>query len=94
MYMFMYNDRGRMIAWKVLSVCVIMLVIDSAASGIPSNFFGSPEVFSGYLSNQEDFIEAFTLPEDHVTIAGTVHEVEQALATMDTSGKQYKYTCM
>ena len=59
---------------------------------IPSNFFGSPEVFSGYLSNQEDFIEAFTLHDDHVTIAGTIREVEQVLATLDTSGLVYMCT--
>ena len=39
---------------------------------VPSNFYGSPEVFSGYLPVREWFVEAFTLHEDVLKIAGNV----------------------
>ena len=57
---------------------------------IPSNFYGSPEVYSGYLSNSDVFIDAFTLQDDHVSISGSIPEVERALATWKNTGiKKY-----
>ena len=54
---------------------------------IPWNYFGSPEVFSGYLTKSESFIDAFTLYDDHLTITGSIPEVEHALKTTNTIGK-------
>ena len=54
---------------------------------IPSNYFGSPEVFSGYLTKSELFIDAFTLYDDHLTITGSIPEVEHKLKTTNTIGK-------
>ena len=54
---------------------------------VPSNFYGSPEVFSGYLSNSDVFIEAFTLNDNHVNICGSTPEVEHTLETIDTAGE-------
>ena len=59
---------------------------------IPSNYFGSPEVFSGYLTKSEPFIDAFTLYDDHVTITGSIPEVEHALKATNTIGKR-QFTC-
>ena len=54
---------------------------------IPWNYFGSPEVFSGYLTKSEPFIDAFTLYDDHLTITGSIPEVEHALKTTNRIGK-------
>ena len=54
---------------------------------IPSNFYGSPEVFSGYSSEQQQYIDAFSLHPDHVLISGTIHEVEHGLQTSQEIGK-------
>ena len=57
---------------------------------IPSNFYGSKEVFSGYLSNSDVIIDAYSLNNDHVTVSGLVIDVERKLASIDTKGKFVK----
>ena len=54
---------------------------------IPSNFFGSSEVFSGYSSEQQQYIDAFSLHPDYVLISGTIQEVEHELETTRQTGK-------
>ena len=54
---------------------------------IPSNFYGSSEVFSGYLSEQQQYVDAFSLHPDHVLISGSIQEVEHGLATSQDTGK-------
>ena len=55
-----------------------------------SNFYGSPEVYSGYLSNAEQYQEAFTMPdadgENTLYIRGNQTEIELQLATAETEG--------
>ena len=67
-------------------VLCISVVLHSFQIDVPSNFHGSSEVFSGYLSNSEKFIEAFTLHDDHVSISGSVREVEFAISNISTKG--------
>ena len=71
--------------------CHFLCWIAAFQTDVPSNFYGSPEVFSGYLSNTEVFIEAFTLHDDHVSISGSTQEVEHALETINTKGKNREY---
>ena len=54
---------------------------------IPSNFYGSSEVFSGYLSEQQQYIEAFSLHPDHVLISGSIENVEYLLETIQPEVK-------
>ena len=73
--------------------CTHLSQVSLFKSTPPSNFYGSPEVYSGYLSNGETYKDAFTLHDDHVTLSGTIPEVENALATVNTTG-MYKYMYM
>ena len=59
-------------------------LVEAFQIDVPANFYGSPEVFSGYLSNSDHFKEAFTLHDDHFIIAGSTPEVEHALGTVET----------
>ena len=65
-----------------------LFCISAFQKHVPSNFYGSPEVFSGYLSNSEVFIESFTLHDDHINISGSTREVEYGLQTINTKGKK------
>ena len=65
----------------------IIYIINAFQFNIPSNFYGSSEVYSGYLANSEVFMEAFTLHDDHVSISGSTAEVTNALEKFDTTGK-------
>ena len=65
----------------------LLYIINAFQLDIPSNFYGSSEVFSGYLSNNEVFIEAFTLHDDHLSMSGSTTEVTNALENFDTLGK-------
>ena len=53
---------------------------------IPTNFYGSPEIFSGYLPNQDQYVEAFTLHKDCLTIKGTSHEISRKMASTNPQG--------
>ena len=84
------NMEMKRICFYILS-CQFLCWSSAFQTEVPSNFYGSPEVFSGYLSNSEVFIEAFTLHDDHVSISGSTHEVEHALETIDTKGKNREH---
>ena len=56
---------------------------------VPSNFFGSPEVFSGFLSDSDTFKRAFTLDDNHVTASGSIPEVEEQLRDMHATDVQH-----
>ena len=74
---------------RLLSIAIFICIlnfINASKNKVPSNFYGSPEVYSGYLSNSEMFIDAFTLNDDHVDIIGSTQEVEQALDTINATG--------
>ena len=72
---------------RLLSIYICMLNFTNASQNkVPSNFYGSPEVYSGYLSNSEMFIDAFTLNDNHVAIVGSAQEVEHALGTINATG--------
>ena len=77
-----------MTLWLVVGTCNLHSLVFGFQFQIPSNFYGSSEVFSGYLSNSEVFIEAFTLQDDHVSISGSIPEVERALESIDTTGNK------
>ena len=61
---------------------------------IPSNFYGSSEVFSGYLSEQQQYIDAFTLHPDHVLISGTIQEIENDLRLSNQTGILFLLSCV
>ena len=69
-----------------LFVIVDILSVTSE-SPIPTNFFGSTEIYSGYLSNSDWFVDAFTLGQDHPQISGSIQEVERELQSRETQGK-------
>ena len=74
---------------RLLSIAIFTCIhnfINASQNKNPSNFYGSPEVYSGYLSNSEMFIDAFTLNDDHVAIDGSAQEVEHALETINATG--------
>ena len=68
-----------------LFVIVNILRVTSESS-IPTNFFGSTEIYSGYLSNIDWFVDAFTLGQDHEQISGSIQEVERQLQSRETQG--------
>ena len=85
---------------KIHKLAIVILIVgtfvcsaSSFKSTPPSNFYGSPEVYSGYLSNSETYKDAFTLHDDHVTLSGTIPEVENALASVNTTGTYSAHTC-
>ena len=65
---------------------IIVLLANGDKPSIPSNFYGSHEVFSGFLSNFDDVVNAFTLRDDHVSISGSIEEVESKLANITAKG--------
>ena len=69
--------------------CLALLLKTKLCSKIdvPSNFYGSPEVFSGYLPNSEWFVEAFTFHDDTLEIFGTENEVDSELNETPYTGK-------
>ena len=69
--------------------CLALLLKTKLCSKIdvPSNFYGSPEVFSGYLPNSEWFVDAFTLHDDSLKIIGDRYEIEDELKNTPHTGK-------
>ena len=74
------------INFTVFCLTVSNVVLSSFQIDVPLSFYGSSEVFFGYLSNSEEFIQAFTLSDDHITISGSIQEVEHILSNMRTKG--------
>ena len=78
---------------KALLRCVILSIIlseilDNAISvTIPQNFYGSSEVYSGYLGNRGEIVDAFTLDKDHVLLSGDINSIENLLASTQKTGK-------
>ena len=72
----------------LIIVSLFLCETKSFQPNVPPNFYGSPEVFSGYLSYSEVFIEAFTLQDDHVSISGRIPKVEHELDSMENAGKK------
>ena len=72
-------------------LCLALLIKTNLCSKIdvPSNFYGSPEVFSGYLSNSKWFVEAFTLHDDALKITGDKFEIEDELKNTPHTGKNF-----
>ena len=71
---------------KHILLLVIFHGIFSFEIKVPANFYGSKEVLSGYLSNSDIIVEAYSLHPDYVVVCGSVQEVERQLATIDTAG--------
>ena len=83
-----HMSKSKMCRLLTIAIFICMLnFINASQNKVPSNFYGSPEVFSGYLSNSDVFIEAFTLNDNHVNICGSTPEVEHTLETIDTAGE-------
>ena len=66
-----------------------LLIFCVCASQQQTNFFGSQDVFSGYLSESDEYIEAFTLDENHVVISGSIQTIEDHLETEERTGMSY-----
>ena len=82
-----HMSKSKMCRLLSIAIFICMLnFINASQNKVPSNFYGSPEVYSGYLSNSEMFINAFTLNDDHVAIVGSAQEVEHALETINATG--------
>ena len=61
---------------------------------VPSNFYGSPEVFSGYLSNSDWFVEAFTFHDGVLKVNGSGTDIDIDLnETPHTGIKQLELVC-
>ena len=73
---------------KVLFILQFLHLIQAFKIDVPSNFYGSSEVFSGYLSDYEVYVEAFTLHNDHVSISGSTSKVENTLENINSTGKK------
>ena len=77
-----------------IAQCLLLTDLLRLSNGIDiqvsSNFYVSPEVYSGYLSNAEQYKEAFTMPdadgENTLYIRGDDTEIEFQLATNETKG--------
>ena len=90
------TKMGEIKVGQYFSVFVVFLLLDQSVNQkheIPSNFFGSLEVFSGYASGQQQYIDAFSLHPDHVLISGTIKDVESYLQTALDTGTPVLYTC-
>ena len=73
--------------------CILLLIVNSRACfsySVPENFYGSSEVFSGYLTNRAQYEDAFTMHENHVLISGDINSTENQLALSDKTGKTCK----
>ena len=81
--------HGKFMLYFTLFSCLI-LMCKGFDIQVPSNFYGSPEVYSGYLSNAEQYKEAFTMPDadgkNTLYIRGNETEIELQLATNETKG--------
>ena len=68
---------------QVLIVCINCVIFLAYGNCVkyetPSNFYGSSEVISGYLSEQQQYIDAFSLHPGHNLILGTIENVEYQL---------------
>ena len=53
---------------------------------VPNNFRGSPEIFSGYLSNSEKYVESFRYTRG-LEIVGNSTVVEKILAESNPKGE-------
>ena len=51
---------------------------------VPENFYGSREVFSGYMPDQNKYIKAFTYQDDCVVFKGGSQLVSKQLASSKT----------
>ena len=69
-----------------ISVCLFTLC---CGIKIPGNFYGSPEVLSGYLPNSDEYVEAFSLQEDCLTIKGNSRQVSKLIGSADPQGKKF-----
>ena len=82
---------------NAVCTCIVSLLLnilslyEAKHIEIPSNFYGSSEVFSGYLSEQQQYIDAFSLHPDHVLISGTIKDVEYGLERTQETGICKKY---
>ena len=75
-----------------LSLLLAFTLLQSVLSvTVPSNFYGSPEVFSGYLSDQEKYVDAFTMSEDHVHVFGSIPDVEHQLEVLKPTSEKLRY---
>lgn len=69
-----------------IAIFFMFCLISGYEYEVPSNFYGSPEVYSGFLSDQEEYIEAFTLKKDAWRIQGTVASINKQLSLMKAYG--------
>ena len=72
---------------RLLSLLLLSKFNFCSKIGVPSNFYGSPEVFSGYLPNSEWFADAFTLSDDALKIYGSVFDISDKLHNVTSTGK-------
>ena len=77
--------------WISLSVYTTLLL---ACTGIetPTNFYGSPEIFSGYLPDGDRYVEAFSLHDDCFVVEGSSQQVFKALMSSHPEGMFYEMT--
>ena len=74
---------------KLKQLIVILLSLDLVEMfdiTVPVNYHGSSEVFSGYLADADWYRSAFEVHEDRIHITGPIAKVEDALATVNTTG--------
>ena len=74
---------------KILILVVLTSFISLANGSIarPENFYGSEALLDGYCDDAQDFIDAFTLPSERLTVVGSVSDVTHAMTTVNTTGK-------
>ena len=74
---------------KVLLLVLFTNLISPTSGKIarPQNFYGSDALLDGYCDGAQDFIDAFTLPSERLTVKGSVSDVTHTMATVNTTGK-------
>ena len=74
---------------KTLILLLFTSLICSVNGGLarPENFYGSEALLDGYCDEAQDFIDAFTLSSERLTVVGSVSDVTHAMATVNTTGK-------
>ena len=74
---------------KALILLLFTNLLSPASGGLvrPENFYGSEALLDGYCDEAQDFIDAFTLPSERLTVEGSVSDVTRTMAVVNTTGK-------
>ena len=74
---------------EVLVLVLFASLMRSSNGGLarPENFYGSEALLDGYCDEAQDFIDAFTLPSERLTVKGSVSDVTNMMTFVNTTGK-------